>query len=197
MTSDDFLSYRIYTQEFAYTFGHVTMRCSVEAITTHTILFIQFVRDSIHVSIIRHSLMESRIEYTYLRNIRKNSRNCIHTFQVSRIVKRSQIIASCKSLQHFFVQQYRFAETFASVHHTVTYRINLIQRFDSTIFRMNQCIQDKLYSYCMFRNIFFQYFLFAVRQSQFQERSLQTDFFDTTLCNHFFAGHIEQFIFNR
>ena len=38
-----------FTPKFAYTFGHVTMRCSVEAITTHTILFIQFMRNSIHV----------------------------------------------------------------------------------------------------------------------------------------------------
>ena len=173
------------------------MRSSVEAITTYTILFIQFVRNSIHVSIIRHCLMESRIEYTYLRNVRKNSRNCIYPFQVSRIVQRSQIIASCKGFQYLLVQQYRFAETLASVYHTVTYGIDFIQRFDSAIFGVNQRIQDKLNSYCMFRNIFFQDFLFTIRQSQFQERSFQTDFFDTTLRNHFFAGHIEQFIFNR
>ena len=169
MTSDDFLSYRIYTQEFAYTFGHVTMRCSVEAITTHTILFIQFIRNSIHVGIIRHGLMKSRIKYTYLRNVRKNSRNCIHTFQVSRIVQRSQIIASCKGFQYLLIQQYRFAETLASVYHTVTYCIDLIQRFNSAVFRINQRVQDKLYSYCMFRNIFLQYFLFTIRQSKFQE----------------------------
>ena len=145
------------------------MRSSVEAITTYTILFIQFVRNSIHVSIIRHCLMESRIEYTYLRNVRKNSRNCIYPFQVSRIVKRSQVIASSESFQHFLVQQYRFAETLASVYHTVTYCINLIQRFNSAVFRINQRVQDKLYSYCMFRNIFLQYFLFTIRQSKFQE----------------------------
>jgi len=145
------------------------MRSSVEAITTYTILFIQFVRNSIHISIIRHCLMESRIKYTYLRNVRKNSRNSIHPFQVSRIVKWSQVITSSESFQNFFIQQYRFAETLSPVYHTVTYSINLIQRFDSTIFGVGQCIQDKLYSYCMFRNIFFQNFLLTIRQSQFQE----------------------------
>ena len=46
----------------------------------------------------------------------------------------------------------------------------------------------------MFGNIFLQNFLFTVRQSKFQERTLQANFFDTTLCDHFFMIHIKQFI---
>ena len=62
--------------------------------------------------------MESCIKYAYLRNVGKNSGHCIHTFQVGRIVKRSQVVAGSKSFEYFFVQQYRFTETFASVYYT-------------------------------------------------------------------------------
>ena len=155
MTSNDLLSFRSYAQVLTYTLWNITVGSSVETITAYCILFIQFIRNSIHICIVRHSLMERCIKYTYLRNIRKNSGNSIHTFQVGRIVKRSQVIASGKSFQYFFVQQYRLTETFASVHHTMTYRIDFFQRFDCPIFRINQCIQNKLYSYCMFRNILF------------------------------------------
>ena len=80
------------------------------------------------------------------------------------------------------------------MHHTMTNCVNFIQRFDSTIFRTGQCIQNKFYPHGMFGNIFLQNFLFTVRQSKFQERTLQANFFDTTLCDHFFMIHIKQFI---
>ena len=54
--------------------------------------------------------MESGIKYTDLRNIRQNGGNSIYTLQVGGIVKRSQIVASSKRVQHFLSQQYGFAE---------------------------------------------------------------------------------------
>ena len=169
----------------------------METITTDAIFFIQFVRNGIQVCIIRHCLVESSIKYTYLRNIRQNSRNRVYTFQIGRIMKRSQIIASSKRIQHFLRQQYRFTELLTTMYHAVTNCIDFIQRFDCTIFRTNQCIQDELYTYSMLRYIFFQNFFFTIRQSQLQERAFQTYFFNTTLSDNLFMVHIKQFIFDR
>ena len=142
----------------------------METITTYTIFFIQSIRNSIQICIIRHSLMESGIKHTNLRNIRQNGRDCIYTFQVSRIVKRSQVIAGNKSVQHFPSQQYRLAELLTSMHHTVPHGVDLIQRFDRTIFRAYQCIQNKLYTYSMFGDIFFQNLLSAADLDGLEER---------------------------
>ena len=48
----------------------------------------------------------------------------------------------------------------------------------------------------MFGNIFLQYLLFAIRQSEFKERALQADFFNATLCDNFLMVHIKQLIFD-
>ena len=147
------------------------MRGSVEAVTTYTVFFIQFVWDGIHICIVRHCLMECCIEYTYLRYIGQNSRNSIDTFQVSRVMEWSKVVASGKCIQYFFIQFHWFAETFPTVYHAVTYCIDFFQRLDCAIFRANQCVQDKFDTCSMFRDIFFQNLLFAIRQSQLQERT--------------------------
>ena len=197
MASNQFQTFRFNSQVFAYALRNITVRSSVETITAHTILLVQFVRDSIQICMLRHSLVECSIEYTDLRNIRQNSCNGVNSFQVSRIVERCQIIAGSKSLKHFLSQQYWFTEAFTSVHHTMTYGIDFFEWLDSTIFGTYQCIQDEFHTYGMFGDILLQNFLFTIRQSQFQEWIFQTDLFDTTLGNHFFAVHIEQLVFDR
>lgn len=135
----------------------------MKAITTYTILLIKFVRNGIHVSIIRHRLMESRIEYTDLRYVRQNCIDRMNTFQICRIVQRSQIIASSKGIEHFLGQQNRLAELLTAMYHTMANSIDFIQRLDSTILRRDESIQNELYTYRMFWNIFFQNFLFTIR----------------------------------
>ena len=196
MTSDDFLSLRLHAKEFANTLRNITVGSSVETITAYTILLIKFIRNSIHVGMLRHSLVESCIEYTNLRNIGQNGSNCIYTFQVGRIMKRSQVIASSKSSQHFRSQPYRLAELFASMHHTVTHSVNFIQRLDGSIFRACQSVQDKFHTYGMLWDVLFKHFLLATGQSELQKRVLQTNFFDTTLSDNFFPVHIKQFVFD-
>lgn len=100
--------------------------------------------------------MESGIKHTDLRNIRQDGGNRIYTLQVGGIVKRSQIITSGKRVQHFLSQQYGFAEFLTSVYHTVAYRIDFVQRLDGAVFGADQCIQDELYTYGVFRYVFFQ-----------------------------------------
>ena len=140
--------------------------------------------------------MESGIKHTDLRNIRQNGGNRIYTLQVGGIVKRSQIIASGKRVQHFLSQQYGFAEFLTSVYHTVTYRIDFVQRLDGAVFGADQCIQDELYTYGVFRYVFFQNLFLAIRQGQFQEGAFQPDFFNTTLSDNLFVVHIKQFVFD-
>ena len=145
---------------------------------------------------LRHGLVESRIEHTNLRNIRQNGRYCIYTLQVSRIVERSQVVAGSEGGKHFRRQPYRLAELFASMHHTVTYGIDFVQRLDGSIFRACQSVQDKFHTYGMLWNVLLKNFLLATGQGELQERVLQTNFFDTTLGDNFFPVHIKQFVFD-
>ena len=140
--------------------------------------------------------MESGIKHTNLRNIGQNGGNSVYTLQVGRIVKRSQIIAGSKGVQHLLSQQNGFAELLAAVYHTVTYRIDFVQRLDCAVFGADQCIEDELHTHSMLRYVFFQNFLPAIRQGQFQERAFQTDFFNATLSDNLFMVHIKQLIFD-
>ena len=99
----------------------------METITTYAILCIEFVRNGIHVSIVRHSLVESCIEYTYLRYIRKDSSYRVDTLQVSRVVKRSEVATCDECIEHFLVNQYGLGELFTTMYHTVTYGIDFVQ----------------------------------------------------------------------
>jgi phosphate acetyltransferase len=84
----------------------------------------------------------------------------------------------------------------ASMHHTVTYGIDFVQRLDGSIFRACQSVQDKFHTYGMLWNVLLKNFLLATGQGELQERVLQTNFFDTTLGDNFFPVHIKQFVFD-
>ena len=169
----------------------------MEAIATYTILLVQFVGNGIHIGIVGHRLMESRIEDSNLRHIRQDSLNGTNTFQVGRIVERSQVVARRKGIEHFLGQQDRFTELLATMNHTMTYCIDFVQRLDGTIFRRDKGVQDKFHTHCMLRNILFQNLLLTVWQRQLQERIGQTNLFNTTLGNDCLVVHVEQLIFDR
>ena len=194
MTRDDARTFRLDAQEFTHALGHIAVRRPMEAITANAIFLIQLIRNRIHVSIVRHCLMESRVKHTDLRNVGKQCRNSSHTLQVGRIVKRSQIIASIDGIKCFLVQYHGFAETFAAVYDTVSDSPQLIERLQCTIFLAGQSLEDELHTHGMFRNVLLENNLFPIRQSQFQERTFQTDFFNTALCQYSLGSHVKQFI---
>lgn len=91
-------------------------------------------------------------------------------------MERSQVVAGSEGGKHFRRQPYRLAELFASMHHTVTYGIDFVQRLDGSIFRACQSVQDKFHTYGMLWNVLLKNFLLATGQGELQERVLQTNF---------------------
>lgn len=143
---------------------------------------------------LRHGLVESRIKYTNLRNIRQNSRYCIYTLQVSRIVERSQVVAGSEGGKHFRRQSYRLAEF--SPPCTIRWPTALISSKDLMapysefvkVFRINST--PTVCSGIFFSRIFFS----PLGKVNFRKESFKPIFFNTTLGDNFLPVHIKQFV---
>ena len=68
--------------------SHKAVACAVGAVTADAVFFIELVRNTIEVSLLRHRLVESRIEHGNLREAREELRGAFHARCVSRFVKR-------------------------------------------------------------------------------------------------------------
>ena len=167
------------------------MTGSVEAITTYAIFLVHLVRQTIHIRIIRHGLVESRIKHRYLRNTRDQSLHRPNTLQVSRVMKRSQIRALDYLIDYILIDQYARSELLATMYQTMTNSVDLLIVLDTTISSVGQYAQDKLDALLMAGNLSLDNHLLALLIRQFQERARQTDFLDTTLSHNLTGGHIE------
>ena len=140
--------------------------------------------------------MEGGVEDTNLRHVGQDGFDGMNAFQVGGVVQRGQVVAGGEGVEHFLGQQYRLAELFAAVHHAVAYGIDFVERLDGSVLGAGQRVEDELYAYGVFGDVFLQNLLFAVGQSQLQERVGQADFLDTALCDDRLAVHVEQLIFD-
>ena len=68
--------------------SHETVACAVGAVTADTVIFVELVRNAVEISLLRHRLVESRIEHGDLREAREKLRGAFHTGGVSRFVER-------------------------------------------------------------------------------------------------------------
>ena len=138
MCRNNLLLLRIDTQELAYTGTDITVTCAVETVATNRIFLIQLIRKRVHVCVIRHRLMECRIEDCYLRNARKNLLNCVNTLQVSRVVQRSQLHALDDHLFYLRSDEHGLVEFLSAVDYTVTDGVDLFEVLDATDLRIHQ-----------------------------------------------------------
>jgi len=70
--------------------SHKAVACAVGAVTADAVLFVELVRDTIEVSLLRHRLVECRIEYGDLREAREELGGAFHTGCVCRFVQRGK-----------------------------------------------------------------------------------------------------------
>ncbi len=73
----------------------------METIATNAEFLVVFIWESIHESLCRHGLMESRVEYADLRHAGNEFRNGFDACDVGRVVERSHRIALFHPLNHF------------------------------------------------------------------------------------------------
>ena len=180
MSSYHFSGLRIKTEVFAYTGRNIAVRSAVEAVATDSILLVQLVRNSVHICLIWHCLVESGIKYSHLRNARKCLFNRLNTFEVSRVVKRSEFDALNNHLFYFWSDKHRLIKLLAAVYYTVTYRLHLIQRCDATDLLIHEAIQNQLNTYGMLWHSLLNLHFLTIGEFDLQERVWQTDLLYST-----------------
>ena len=172
------------------------MAGSVETITAHTVLRIEFVRQRIHISIVRHRLMERCIEHTHLWNVGQQRAHGIHTLDVSRVMEGSQIVTSSKGFHHLGSEQHRLVELLTTMHHAVTYSVQLVKALQYSIFTLCQDLKNPLHTFRMLLHRLFHLMLLPVQLYR-DERVRQTNLFYTTRRDHALIRHVIQCIFDR
>ena len=136
----------------------------MEAIATNAILLVQLVGNGIHESLRRHGLMEGGVEYAYLRQAGHQLLHSVHTLQVGGVMEGSQIRALLKHLQHLVGKDHALVELLATVHHAMTYGINLAEVFDYTNLRIGEQGEDELHAFGVLGNIVHDLLLLAIGQ---------------------------------
>lgn len=111
-------------------------------------------------------------------------------------MERSEVVASLESLQHLLVEDDRLGELLTSVHHTVTYSVKFRKRFQGTVDRVGENLEDKFHTHCVLRNLLLDYFLATVSSVELDERSRKTDFLDAALCKDSLCLHLEELVFD-
>ena len=135
--------------------------------------------------------MESGVENCHLGNTRDQRFHSVDTFQVSRVMQRSQVGTFDYFVDHILVDLHAGSELFAAVYHTMADSVDFRIFFDTAVCFVCQDAQDKFDTFLMAGNLFFQHNFLSVFVSQLQECARQTDLFDTTLGHHFAGCHIE------
>ena len=69
---------------------HKAMACAVSTVTADAVLFVELVRDTVEVSLLRHGLVECRIEHGDLRETREELGGAFHAGSVCRFVERGK-----------------------------------------------------------------------------------------------------------
>ena len=169
----------------------------METIATNAVVLVHIVRDSIHECLLRHCLMECCIEYAYLWNLWEKSSNSIYTLEVCRIVKRSKVVASLECLDNLWSEDNRLCELLTTMHHTMTYCIQFVERLESTINRICKNLEDKFHTYCVLRNLLLNNLLAAILRIKLDECTRKTYFLNTALCENGLCLHLEELILDR
>ena len=169
----------------------------METITTDTVLLVELIRDGIHICLGRHGLMERCIEYTYLRQTRHQLLHRIHTFQIGRVVKWSQIRTLLESLQYLIGENNRLVELLTTMHHAVTDGIDLIETLDHTDLRIGQQREDELHALRMFGDVVHNLFLLTISQLHLHKGAIETYTLSATTGHHTLIVHIVQGVLDR
>ena len=197
MTGDDALALRVYIQEFAHPLRHIAVTGAVEAVASHPELFVQAIWNGVHISLGRHSLVESRIKHTHLRQLGHQFTHGTHALEVGRVVQRCQVDARLKRLEHLLIQHHALVELLATMHHAVSHGINLVQALEHTHHRVGEQREDELHALGMLRYVVHYLFFISSRQFHLDKRACHTYAFGTTRGEHRAAVHVVQCILDR
>ena len=108
--------------------------------------------------------MECGIKYCHHRSARHQFLACTDSDQVSRVMKRCQIVALFNRLQHLICDHYRACKLFSAMYHAVSYRADFIKALYYASISVCQSVDHELDCLCMCRHCLVRfYFLTASR----------------------------------
>ena len=112
--------------------GHVFVRRAVETVLPDTIILIEFVGQSVHVGIARHSLVECSVEDSHHGGTGHDFLTCSDSHHVWRVVQRCKLEAVLYGLLNILIDYCRRGEVFAAVNNPVTYSVDFGHARDYT-----------------------------------------------------------------
>ena len=115
----------------------------MEAVSSDLVVSVILERQSIHISLLGHCLMESRIENSYHGRAGHKAHAGVYADQVCRVVKRSQVGYFLDRLDNLVCDNDRGCELLAAVDDSVTYSADLAKRFQNACLLVGQCAQYK------------------------------------------------------
>ena len=105
----------VFSKHFRRPFGYIGMAGTVETVSSDPVLLIVLIGDAIQIRLLRHGLVECRIEYARLGHVRHQLFTGADADQVRRIMKRRQIVALGDGRDHFLVYQGRGSKFFSAM----------------------------------------------------------------------------------
>ena len=186
-------------EHFNGLFAYKAVRCAVKTVAANTVFFVVFIRQSIHVCIVGHCLMKSRIKNGNLRNPFHNLLASLDSCKVCGVVERPELKALFNSIFNIVRHKHRTAEFFRTVQNAVTDSVDFVHRRDNAVLGVCECFDNNLNGCCMVRHFIGQslYVFALVRRHLVSECAFGTDLFAVTFCENALIIHINKLIFKR
>ena len=195
VASDNLLGVHVYAEELANALRNVAVACAVESVATHAVFGVELIRKGIHIRLGRHGLVESGVEHSYLRHVGQHLRDGVDTCNVHRIVKRSYVVAFFYLSDNLVGDEHALIELFATMHHAVTYGVNLVEALDAAVIFAGEEVEDSLDGAIVVGDVEFDDFLRTVGKFKLDESAGKANFFDTTFGKDIVSLNLDEFVF--
>ncbi len=166
----------------------------METVAADTVLLISLIRQSVHVSLCRHGLMESCVEHAHLGNAGKQVEYCLDADDVSRVVEGCHRIALLDLLDNLRGDEHGLVEVFHAMHHAVTHGINLVEALDHTLLWVCEHLEHLTDCLLVVGHGDLDRLFGTVGQFELEERIGKTDFFDAALCEHVVGAAVNELV---
>ena len=168
----------------------------MESIAAHAILGVEFVGKCVHVGIVGHGLVESRVEDTHLGQVGEEFADGIHSLDVGRVVEGCEVVACGEGLHDLRSESDALVELLTSMHHAVSYGIQFLQASQYGIFSRGEYLEDPLHAGGVLLYGTLHLVLLAI-ELYGDETVGQTDFLDSTTCDDALVVHVVERVFDR
>ena len=114
------------------------------AVTAYTVFLIHIIRNTVHINLLFHRLMECCVKHKHLRGIGHCSSTTLYAHNMCRGVKGRVCYTLLKNRHYLVTNENRACEIGTSVDNAVTDRLNLINRADTSNLFVKKSIYNKL-----------------------------------------------------